>query len=292
MAKFLSESGLSTLVQNIKQSFDNIEERIDDNEYVVAQSLIDINDRLSDKQDTIDSSHKLSADLISDGSTNKAYTATEKTKLSGIATGAEVNVQANWNESNSSSDAYIQNKPNITQDQYGTDINGANNYVRLSDGYNIIDLDYAGNSGINITSNNGNDGVIDINASSDIYIEGDTVLIDTNSGNSSINVSDSGILFDGNVYQTQIINHGTSDTIFTLTPNKYHIWGEVSSLTLTLGSGVSGYLSEYMFEFQSGSTPTTLTLPNTVEWPSTPTIEANKRYQVSIVSNIALMVGV
>ena len=75
-----------------------------------------------------------------------------------------------------------------------------------------------------------------------------------------------------------IVNHGTSDTTFTLTPNKYHIWGEVSSLTLTLGSGESGYLAEYMFEFQSGSTPTVLTLPNTVEWPVTPTIEANKRY--------------
>ena len=66
---------------------------------------------LDNKQNTIDSSHKLSADLISDGTTNKAYTATEKTKLSGIAAGAEVNIQANWNETNSSSDAYIQNKP-------------------------------------------------------------------------------------------------------------------------------------------------------------------------------------
>lgn len=44
------------------------------------------------KQDVIDSSHKLSADLISDGTTNKAYTATEKTKLAGIASGAEANV--------------------------------------------------------------------------------------------------------------------------------------------------------------------------------------------------------
>lgn len=90
--KFLSDTGLLTLVQNIKESFDEVEERIDDNEYVVAQSLIDLNDRLSDKQDTIDSSHKLSADLISDGSTNKVYTATEKTKLASIASGAEVNV--------------------------------------------------------------------------------------------------------------------------------------------------------------------------------------------------------
>lgn len=38
---------------------------------------------LSTKQDTIDSSHKLSADLISDGSTNKTVTSTEKTTWSG-----------------------------------------------------------------------------------------------------------------------------------------------------------------------------------------------------------------
>lgn len=33
------------------------------------------------------------------------------TKLNGIEAGAEANVQSNWNETNSSSDAYIQNKP-------------------------------------------------------------------------------------------------------------------------------------------------------------------------------------
>ena len=37
----------------------------------------------------------------------------DKNKLDGIAAGAEVNVQANWTESDSSSDAYIQNKPNL-----------------------------------------------------------------------------------------------------------------------------------------------------------------------------------
>ena len=44
------------------------------------------------KQDVITSTNKLSADLIADGTTNKAYTATEKNKLAGIATGAQVNV--------------------------------------------------------------------------------------------------------------------------------------------------------------------------------------------------------
>lgn len=45
--------------------------------------------------------------------TDNNYTTTEKNKLSGIASGAEVNVQANWSETNTSSDAYIKNKPTI-----------------------------------------------------------------------------------------------------------------------------------------------------------------------------------
>ena len=39
--------------------------------------------------------------------------ASDKTKLNGIANGAEVNVQSNWNESDANSDSYIQNKPDI-----------------------------------------------------------------------------------------------------------------------------------------------------------------------------------
>jgi hypothetical protein len=52
-----------------------------------------------------------SADIIVDGTTNKAYTATEKSKLAGIAAGAEVNVNADWNAV--SGDAQILNKPTI-----------------------------------------------------------------------------------------------------------------------------------------------------------------------------------
>lgn len=47
------------------------------------------------------------------GLSTNDYTTTEKNKLSGIAEGAEVNVQANWTESSSSSDAYIKNKPTL-----------------------------------------------------------------------------------------------------------------------------------------------------------------------------------
>ena len=47
------------------------------------------------------------------GLSTNDYTTAEKSKLAGIATGAEVNVQADWTETSTSSDAYIKNKPSI-----------------------------------------------------------------------------------------------------------------------------------------------------------------------------------
>lgn len=57
------------------------------------------------------------------GLSTEDYTSEEKTKLSGIAMGAEVNVQADWNETNTSSDAYIANKPTIPDAQIQADWN-------------------------------------------------------------------------------------------------------------------------------------------------------------------------
>ena len=58
------------------------------------------------------------------GLSTNDYTTAEKNKLAGIASGAEANVQSNWNESSTTSDAYIQNKPTklsqFTNDGDGT----------------------------------------------------------------------------------------------------------------------------------------------------------------------------
>ena len=94
------------------------------------------------------------------------------------------------------------------------------------------------------------------------------------------------------VTQISQINHGTNDTTFTLPSNEFHVWGEVSSLNITLGAQDVGHINEYMFEFISGSTPTVLTLPTSVTFLEDYEIEANKKYQVSIVDNIGLIVGV
>lgn len=85
------------------------------------------------------------------------------------------------------------------------------------------------------------------------------------------------------------VNHGTSDTTFALTPNTFHVWEEVSALTLTLGSETAGVANEYLFQFTSGATATTLTLPDDIKWAndSAPTIAENMIYQVSILKGLA-----
>ena len=45
--------------------------------------------------------------------TDNNYTTAEKNKLAGVAAGAEVNVQSNWTQTNSSADDFIKNKPSI-----------------------------------------------------------------------------------------------------------------------------------------------------------------------------------
>lgn len=47
------------------------------------------------------------------GLSTNDFTDALETKLNGIAAGAEVNVQSDWNETDTASDAYIQNKPSI-----------------------------------------------------------------------------------------------------------------------------------------------------------------------------------
>jgi hypothetical protein len=87
------------------------------------------------------------------------------------------------------------------------------------------------------------------------------------------------------------INHGTSDTTFTLTPNTLHVWDEVASLDLTLGEPREGIVNEYIFQFSSGNVATTLTLPEGLKWVEgiSPFVLANRCYQVSIVNGFVLM---
>lgn len=105
-----------------------------------------------------------------------------------------------------------------------------------------------------------------------------------------LDASDAADLYQPKNHIYNKVSHGTSDTTFALTPNTLHIWGEVSSLTLTLGSEIENTVNDYQFQFTSGTTATTLSLPDTIVWANGEDLipEANKTYQVSIVNSFAI----
>lgn len=75
-----------------------------------------------------------------------------------------------------------------------------------------------------------------------------------------------------------------------LDPNEYYVFGEVTSLTITLNAGTAGEVNEYHFRFTSGNTPTTLDLPLSVELPDTFSVEADTVYEISIIDNYGVFV--
>lgn len=87
-------------------------------------NLTDTGISKSDVSDTIEKAHTHTNKSILDATTasftdpnyvhtDNNYTNEEKTKLENIEPGAEVNVQSDWNQANTNSDAYIKNKPYI-----------------------------------------------------------------------------------------------------------------------------------------------------------------------------------
>ena len=112
-------------------------------------------------------------------------------------------------------------------------------------------------------------------------INGESIL-----GSGDITISGGGSSSGSAAYPE--VNHGTSDTVLSLEPNTFHIWDEVESLQLVYKRPTEGIANEYLFQFTSGATATTLYLPDTIKWAggSAPTIQSNMIYQISILNNL------
>lgn len=81
--------------------------------------------------------------------------------------------------------------------------------------------------------------------------------------------------------EVQVVNVSGANPAITAEYNKRYVCGEVSTLTITPATqGCTDVL------FTSGTTPTVLSLPNTVKMPSWFTVEANKTYEISILDGI------
>lgn len=82
-----------------------------------------------------------------------------------------------------------------------------------------------------------------------------------------------------------------TDTTVTLEPNKLYVFPEMASLTVTLGTpSDTNVANEYHFFFTSGATATTLTLNDVLS--DAYSIEANTKYEVSILEGVAYIKGV
>ena len=246
------------------------------------------------------------------------------------------NVQSDWNETDTSSLAYIANKPTIPTKTselendseflakgltgYGVDSltisnnlrnksgeilawSWENKYIKLYDASKddeILDI-YASGDGTSFLSNDGTYKNIDLsnyatkeelNNKQDILTSGTNIK--TINGNSIL--GEGNIIIESGSSNNSAypeINHGTSDTTFTLTPNTFHVWDEVTSLDLSFGEETEGIANEFLFQFTSGATATTLILPDTIKWANeeVPTIETNMIYQISILKGLASVLG-
>lgn len=91
-------------------------------------------------------------------------------------------------------------------------------------------------------------------------------------------------------YINKQLSTSTSSSM-TLSPNIYYrnTNTNLSALTISLGSvSNSNILNEYLIEFTTRSSGTTVTLPSSVKWVNgvVPTLENGKTYQISIVNNL------
>lgn len=94
--------------------------------------------------------------------------------------------------------------------------------------------------------------------------------------------------------RVKLVNHGTADTTFALTPNIMHVWGEVERLNLSLAPNTElSILAEYCFQFSTPANKVTEFQLQGVEWYEgvVPTILKGKTYQGSIVNGVAILIS-
>ena len=196
----------------------------------------------------------------------------------------------------------IQNKPNVIFDIPNEKNPVCIGYDRLTfpDNGKLTSTAPLGNftlgwtNGISWQSFNGDDIINhEITAKGDgtklLSDDGEYKKFKTINGTSILGSGDITIQSGGGSGAYALVEHGNNDTTFTLTPNTFHVWDEVANLTLTLGSKTTGVANEYLFQFTSGTTATTLSLPSDLKWAndSALTIEPNMIYQVSILNGLA-----
>lgn len=160
--------------------------------------------------------------------------ASDKQKLSGIAPGAEVNVQSDWNETNTSSDAFIKNKPTIptvnnatlTIQKNGTLVNTftANSATNVTANITVPTKtsELTNDSGFKTTDNNDNQTVKTGNVTFGVndvveFVAGSNVSISGDATNKKITISSTDTNTEATLAITDKTNTDTTDLVYAIT---------------------------------------------------------------------------
>lgn len=161
------------------------------------------------------------------------------------------NVQSDWNQTTTTADDYIKNKPSIV-----TSVNGNTGAVTLTLG--------------------------ETNMINTVKVNGSALTPD---GNKAIDVKTSYTLVN------QGTSTGTSSVPISITPNTFNVWGEISSLYITLGGTLdSTVMNEYLMQFSTASSASspTISIDGAVEWAGIDTFQGGKTYQISVINGYAI----
>ena len=102
--------------------------------------------------------------------------------------------------------------------------------------------------------------------------------------------SESGGVYTGGEWVEQTISDDGAVEQALNPHTLYHFTGALTSLTITLNAPNSGEVAHYHFDFLSGSTAPTLSMPNTVTMPDSFAVEASKRYEIDVLNNFGTVV--
>lgn len=91
--------------------------------------------------------------------------------------------------------------------------------------------------------------------------------------------------------QWRRVEKTAGDAVFELQPNTLYVWPEMASLTVTFTTPADAEIpNEYHFFFTSGASPTTLSMTGVIS--DAYSIEANHKYEVSVLEGVAYVKGV
>lgn len=194
--------------------------------------------------------------------------------IEGTGGGGNLNVQSDWNETDTTSDAYIKNKPTIPSAVTESTVSG---------------WGFTKNTGtvtgvkVNGSTKNPSSGIVDLG----------TVItaVDSSMSSTSTNSVQNKVIKSYIDSNCNIPTETTTASSKSLTANKYCRWTNTpTSITITLATpSNTSIVNNYMFEFTASSSGCTLSVPSTIKWinGTVPSIEAGKTYQISIINNLA-----